>query len=161
MKKLRILLSGRGSNFLAIAGMLLSTFALVAQTTGENQCSVAQATPCRVSGKLTARHVYGPPWFGEKKGDKPRFTIYVIELHAPVHIACIRDHDSDRVKDCGTTTRLQIYPRDANVPESRLRSLVGNEVVAMGTTAEPVAPMDQTPGTMDIVSLEPATKHGP
>jgi len=75
-----------------------------------------------------------------------------------VHIACIRDHDSDPVKDCGTTAALQIYPKETVATESKLRSLVGTEVIATGTTSEPVAPMDQTPGTMDLSSLEPEHK---
>lgn len=126
----------------AFAEVLFRASMLAAQSTGVAPCTVALATPCRVSGKLTLRHVYGPSWFGEKKDDKPRFTIYVIQLHTPVHIACIRDHESDPVKDCGTTVSLQIYPGEAFAPESRLRALVGSEVTATGTTSEPVAPMD-------------------
>ncbi len=146
------------SSSLAASSLLFLTASLAAQGTKSLPCKDAVATPCTVSGKLTARHVYGPPWFGEKKGDRPNFTIFVIQLHQPVHIACIRDHDSDPVKDCGTTAALQIYPKETIATESRLRSLVGSEVIATGTTSEPVAPMDQTPGTMDLTSLEPEPK---
>jgi hypothetical protein len=147
------------SSALFASPLLFLAAMLPAQTTTTAPCTVAVATPCAVSGKLTTRHVYGPPWFGEKKGDTPRFTLFVIQLRAPVHIACVRDHASDPVEDCGTTTALQVYPKEKIAPESVLRSLIGAEVIATGTTSEPVAPMDQTPGTMDLTSLEPHRMH--
>jgi hypothetical protein len=132
-----------------------------ASAQGSNPCAAATAKPCSLKGKVTSRKVYGPPGFGENKRPGPLVNILVLELTSPVHIACIRDHDSDPIKDCGITKRLHMYFVGPNekTNEQLAKSSLNQYVTVVGTISEGVAPMDITPGVIDVTRLERGTSQ--
>ena len=108
-----------------------------------------------VSGTLRTKVVFGPPGFGETPKTDSTARIYFIELPAALTAAQLHlPAGGADLRDTYAQVQLWCGPEPESC-ERFLRRHVSRRIVARGTTAFAVAPMEVLPVNMTVRDLRP------